>query len=158
MQYGQSNENLSQDWRPFIRNFSPQDYSAGAQNWGAVQDDRGIIYFANQQGVLQFDGINWKTISLGDEKAVFSLAIDSIGSIWCGSHDDMGYLKPDSLGQLSYTSIANLFSDSLKPLGRIRQLIPTMNGLFIRTSKYLFRYKDNIITPWKAKTSFYKMQ
>ena len=158
MQYGQTKEHLPQTWRPFVRNFSPQEYSAGAQNWCSVQDKNGIVYFGNTKGVLQFDGINWKTISIGDEKAVFSLAIDSVGNIWCGSHDDLGYLKPDSLGQLLYTSIEYLFADSLKPLGRIRQIIPTREGLFIRTSKNLYRKKNDSITVWKSKTNFYKMQ
>lgn len=155
--YSQPSKNFVQAWQPFIRNFSPQEYSAGSQNWCAVQDKNGNVYFGNTKGVLQFDGINWETISVSDEKAVFSMAIDSNETIWIGSHDEVGFLKSDSLGKLSFISILHLFADSLKPFGRIRQIIPTKKGIYFRTSKYVIRKINNSIKAWASKTSFHKM-
>src|SRR5215218_7667989 len=40
---------------PGIVNYSKQTYNAGSQNWGIAQDKKGIIYFANSQGLLTFD-------------------------------------------------------------------------------------------------------
>ncbi|MEI9943586.1 MAG: hypothetical protein WDN26_05140 [Chitinophagaceae bacterium] len=42
-----------------IVNYEKQDYNAGAQNWDIRQDAQGRIYFANNEGLLCFDGIYW---------------------------------------------------------------------------------------------------
>lgn len=41
---------------PEITNYSKQVYGAGTQNWNIGQDKRGIIYIANNEGLLSFDG------------------------------------------------------------------------------------------------------
>ena len=47
---------------PFLRNYSPQEYSAQSQNWAVTQDQRGVIYVGNNDGVLVYDGVRWQTI------------------------------------------------------------------------------------------------
>ena len=45
---------------PFIKNYTRQEYKGGPQNWGITQDDRGVLFFGNNQGLLEFDGNNWQ--------------------------------------------------------------------------------------------------
>lgn len=40
-----------------IRNFTKNEYNAESQNWSIVQDTRGFVYFANNAGLLEFDGV-----------------------------------------------------------------------------------------------------
>jgi hypothetical protein len=47
---------------PFIQNYAPKDYHADSQNWAIVQDRRGIMYFGNSDGVLEYDGVSWRLI------------------------------------------------------------------------------------------------
>ncbi|MEO6668669.1 MAG: hypothetical protein ABIN36_04270, partial [Ferruginibacter sp.] len=49
---------------PDIINYSKQNYKAGAQNRKIRQDKKGVLYFANSEGLLTFDGIKWKTYPL----------------------------------------------------------------------------------------------
>ena len=49
---------------PFIHNFTPDEFGGGLQNWAVTQDERGVMYFANQAGLLEFDGVNWKLIEI----------------------------------------------------------------------------------------------
>ena len=49
---------------PDITNYTKQAYSAGLQNWDIKQDKNGIIYAANNEGLLAFDGRNWTLYSL----------------------------------------------------------------------------------------------
>ena len=42
---------------PFIRNYTPKEYGADVQNWGITQDDQGVMYFANNDGLLEYDGV-----------------------------------------------------------------------------------------------------
>ena len=47
---------------PIITNYEPEQYKASSQNWVAVQDRRGVMYFANTAGILEFDGQRWQLI------------------------------------------------------------------------------------------------
>ena len=44
----------------FIQNYSPKTYQASPQNWSIVQDKRGVMFFGNTDGILEYDGKNWK--------------------------------------------------------------------------------------------------
>ncbi len=50
---------------PFIKNYSPDETVAGAQNWAVIMDNRCVMYFGNgENGVLEFDGVNWMNIPI----------------------------------------------------------------------------------------------
>jgi hypothetical protein len=89
---------------PFISNFTPEEYNANTQNWAAVQDNRGVMYFGNNSGVLEYNGLNWRLIPISNYSIVRSLAIDNAGTIYVGAEGEFGYLATDSVGNLSYES------------------------------------------------------
>lgn len=93
--------------RPLIHNYNRRDFGAEVQQWDVIQDARGIMYFANNAGVLEFDGRNWRLIELPSRLGVRALAIDPSGTgrIYVGAGGDFGYLAPDSAGQLQFTSL-----------------------------------------------------
>ena len=41
---------------PIVRNYSVLDYNAGNENWAVAQDERGVMYFGNNSGLLRYDG------------------------------------------------------------------------------------------------------
>ena len=73
--------------RPIITNYSYEDYKADPTNWWATEDEKGILYFANNDGVLMFDGVNWNLIELPNS-GVRSLAQDEKGRIHVGGNGD----------------------------------------------------------------------
>jgi hypothetical protein len=93
--------------RPLIHNYNRRDFGAEVQQWDVIQDARGIMYFANNAGVLEFDGRNWRLIELPSRLGVRALAVDPTGTgrIYVGAGGDFGYLSPDAAGQLQFTSL-----------------------------------------------------
>jgi len=89
---------------PFITNYTPRDYGAGAQNWGIVQDDRGVMYFGNTRGVLEFDGVSWRLIEVPSTTGARWLAKDERGTIYVSVYGRFGYLRADEVGSLEYAS------------------------------------------------------
>jgi len=75
---------------PAIKNYTHADYNASTEIYDAKQDRNGILYFANNDGLLTFDGSYWKTYPLPNKTAVKSLAIDATGRIFVGGQDDIG--------------------------------------------------------------------
>ena len=45
-------------WQRKIVNYERNQYKAGFQNWMMTQSDKGWIYSANSNGLLEFDGVN----------------------------------------------------------------------------------------------------
>lgn len=87
---------------PFIQNFKARDYEFGPQTWAVIQDRRGVMYFANMMGVLEYDGSAWRKIELPGLSTAYSLALDERGQIFVGGNNELGYLAPDTRGQLRY--------------------------------------------------------
>ena len=58
----QKTQSHNEDGFPLITNYLPKEYSANVQNWAVIQDNRGVLYFGNVSGVLEYDGVNWRLI------------------------------------------------------------------------------------------------
>src|ERR1035437_2014877 len=59
----QSDAQLLRYGLPGLTNYTRAEYNAGTQNWGMGQASNGMIYFANNNGLLEFDGQHWRTYS-----------------------------------------------------------------------------------------------
>src|ERR1700682_6184491 len=70
---------------PYLRNYSPREYRAQAQNWSVTQDLHGVIYIGNNDGVLVYDGVRWRTVRVANDSAVRSLDVDSNGVVYVGA-------------------------------------------------------------------------
>ncbi len=155
---------------PFIQNFDPKEYGASAQNVGMVRDHRGLMYFANISGVLEYDGVSWRLIPLPNSAAVWSVAIDKSGVIYAGGEAELGYLAPDSLGQLGYVSLLHRLPQKNRDSFDILKIIITSQGVYFNSKEFLFLLRnlqtkkdrgtlaadpdDGFRVIWKAKTTF----
>lgn len=95
-------------FRPVISNYTTKDYGleASQQNWDCSQDDNGNIYIANNNGLLRFDGVSWKHISLNG-KAMIRSVFAYRDRIYIGAFEEFGYFCRDAFGEYVYTSLAN---------------------------------------------------
>lgn len=106
---------INQLGHPLVRNFTPEEYNGVEQNWAIIQDDRGVMYFANNdKGILEFDGVTWRSIPVEKNAIVRSFAKDDKGTIYVGTVGDFGYLAPNKTnGLLEYKSLLGLFKDTI---------------------------------------------
>ena len=78
---------------PYIRNFHKSDYNADTQNWGISQDKKGFIYFANNDGLLSFDGVEWNLTRVSASSPLRSILVDSKDRIFIGLINDFGIVN-----------------------------------------------------------------
>lgn len=95
---------LSQEIPP-IEIFKPKDYGAEDQNWSISQSDDRSIYFANNKGLLAYNGAKWNLYKSPNSSIVRSVKIID-DKIYTGSYKDFGYWTKNDFGVLEYTSIA----------------------------------------------------
>ena len=140
---------------PFIRNFSKREYKGGSQNWGMVQSSNGLMYFANNEGVLEFDGSNWRVIPMPNNSVVRSLAIDSSGQIFVGASNEFGYLKPDRQGKLNYHSLIHLLPENERGFEEVWQIFPYEKGIIFHSFQKIFYYRKGIISQIENENKFH---
>lgn len=75
------------------------------QNFAVVQDARGIVYLANSEGVLQFDGERWRLLRLPNREIVRSLALAG-NRLYVGGYNSFGYAEENAEGQLMFTELS----------------------------------------------------
>lgn len=138
-----------------IRNYSPQEYGAHAQNLCIIQDKRGIMYFGNNRGVLQYDGSFWELIKVENETSVSALGVDSLGRVYVGALGDLGYLKPGIDGKLLYHSLVAELPESVKDFDRVIRIFCNEEGVYFMTRKYIIRWNGTEFKAWGTDTQFH---
>ena len=90
---------------PKIINYNKTDFHGGLQTWDIEQDKNGCMYFANNEGLLSYDGTFWNVHALPNKTIMRSLAIHVDGRIFVGGQGEIGYFTPDEHGFLKYNLI-----------------------------------------------------
>jgi DNA-binding CsgD family transcriptional regulator len=135
---------------PAIINYSRQAYNAGNQNWNIGQDQNGLLYFANNKGLLVFDGTTWRTYPLPGGTIVRSLAIGDSNKIYVGGQGEFGYFAPAKNGELVYTSLKPLVSQPDNDFADVWNICIWQQRVFFRSNKRIFELEGNVITVHKS--------
>lgn len=137
---------------PPLRNYTPADYGRNiqSQNWSVTQDDRGVIYVANPNGVLVFDGTRWRLIPTDRETFVRTVVTDTSGTVYVGAYGEIGKLEPDSTGTLQYVSLLDRVDPSLQDFGHTWSGTAGSEGVFFQTHRLLFRWDGRSMMHWEA--------
>lgn len=130
--------------------FPPRTFNANPQVWAAAQDTRGLMYFANPDGVLEFDGDNWRRIPLPGNIPVRAVASAPEGRIAVGGQREFGYLEPDSSGSLHYRSLVPSLPPEDRSFGDIWSVFTVGDSVYFSSSTRLFRARiGGAIHTWR---------
>jgi ligand-binding sensor domain-containing protein/DNA-binding CsgD family transcriptional regulator len=135
---------------PAIRNYRNTDYHAATNISDIGQDKRGVLYFANADGLLTFDGTYWKLYPLPNKAASKSLAIDTAGRIYVGGQDEVGYFSPDRNGILNFHSLKEKLPEIARQFADIWNIIPMGDEVFFRTIETIFQYRKDSLRTFDA--------
>ncbi len=128
---------------PHIINYPKQVYEGGTQNWSITQDQKGFMYFGNNDGLLEFDGKRWRRYSLSDRFLYRAVAVTSDGTIYIGLSNDFGMMIPDERGILHYVSLSDQFPRIAVGFNEIWKIFETPAGIYFQSKSKIFLYKGN---------------
>lgn len=135
---------------PDIINYNSLDFRAGAEINCIRQGSNGILYIANNDGLLTFNGRYWKLHQLPNKAEVRSVALDTSGRIYVGGHDEIGYFFPADNGTLAYHSLKHLIPPVDHQFADIWDIIVSGDVVYFRTIESIFELKNNHITFFDA--------
>ena len=131
---------------PRITSYEPDLYKAHAQNWAVVQDRRGVLYFGNTTGIVEFDGQRWQAIPTPGNAVTRGLAMGPDGTIYWGSIADLGYLAVLPGGKLSAISLKDTIPENDRGFNDVWQVVSANDGIYFLTRTKIFRLHDGRIT------------
>lgn len=139
----------------YFTNYTPQDNHYQAQNWAVRQDKRGIIYLANQGGLMEFDGVSWQHIPVPN-RVVRSMTIDDTlpyGTIYIGGNNQIGFAAPDNKGKLHYVSLRDRLPQSIPNFSDVFATHWLGKKIYFQTAEFLFRWD-----PFTGKMKIFRIE
>ncbi len=150
-----ANSQIKSIGTPIIRNFLKSDYSAGTQNWAISQDENGVMYFANNDGLLSYDGIKWELMQVSASAPLRSVLVDSNGDLFVGLINDFGMIKREEPNAPVFISFKDLLPDDINDFNDIWRIHETEQGIVFQCYEYLFIYRNNKVEVIYPQTTFY---
>lgn len=84
---------------PRVRHYPRQVHGGGTQTWAITQNGEGIMYFANNDGLLEYDGNRWSLYTLRNRTSVRSVFYDEDSKkLWAGGTNELGWFQPGPAG------------------------------------------------------------
>ncbi|WP_276485799.1 ligand-binding sensor domain-containing protein [Paraflavitalea pollutisoli] len=142
---------------PDIINYPKERYRGGGQNWDVAIDHRGMLYFANTEGLLTYDGQFWKLYPIANHTRLRSVKVDSRGYVFTGAQDELGYYFPDQTGTLRYHSLRALVPKSSGTVSDVWDIELQGDAVFYRLYNMILEYRDGRIKTWPAPLEWRKM-
>lgn len=143
---------------PPIQNFSPKDYHGENQNWAISQSAEKLIYVANSNGLLEYNGATWNLYPSPNETIIRSVQV--VGErIYTGCFMEFGYWKKNNSGLLAYTSLSKELGIPLLEDEEFWTIIDLDDWIVFQSLKriYILNVKTNLVNSIDAENTITKM-
>ena len=138
---------------PGIRNFPRSEYAGANQSWSIGETENGLMYFANNSGLLEYNGANW---ALYKSVHAVNRAICTVGNrIYIGAFNDFGFYEENTKGVLVYHSLTPLIKGKIDDFDEIWRIHKTSFGIVFQSFKAIFIYQNEKIETVHPRSSFH---
>lgn len=140
---------------PYVRNYTLSEIQAGSQSWMIDVSQQGLVYFANNDGIIEFDGLNWRKYPLPGGTIVRSVKATSDGRIYAGAFNQFGYFTANEKGLLEFNCLKKLLPVDQMDFEDVWKIHEMPVGIVFQTYEQLMIYKDGKIKTIKAPGTFH---
>jgi ligand-binding sensor domain-containing protein/DNA-binding CsgD family transcriptional regulator len=129
---------IGQQLPPIVK-YSKDIYNAGIQNWMISQDNHRFMYFANNEGLLEFNGSKWILNPSPNETIIRSVNFIN-DRIYTGAFMEFGYWQRAINGKLAYTSLSNSIKDKINDDEQFWGIFPFDNWILFQSLEKIYAY------------------
>lgn len=140
---------------PYVKNFEQSLTSAGQQTWNINISENGLTYFANNNGVLEFDGEHWHTFQLPNKSVVRSVLAGQDKRIYAGGFNEIGFFKANEIGKLIFYSIIELIPEHEREFGEVWKIFELGNKIIFQSYRQLMILDSGEMTVIQAPVQFH---
>ncbi len=135
---------LHAQYTPYFENYALSEHNAGNQNWGVSMADDGKIYFANDNGLLVYDGLKWSLHEIPNKTTLRSVYAHD-DRVYIGSYQEFGYWEKNQKGRLKYVSLGHLLDQNRIVNEEFWQIFSYRDAIVFRSFQNIYFYKDHKI-------------
>ncbi|NMM48536.1 triple tyrosine motif-containing protein [Marinigracilibium pacificum] len=128
---------------PFTKYFSTQDYEGGIQNWTITQNNDGLIYVANNFGLLEYDANSWDRYMIPNGTKMRDVMIGPKGKIYVAVQGDFGYVIPSMPEGENYVSLADSLPDQYRNFDETWKVFNDGQKIYFCTFRQIFIYEND---------------
>ena len=129
--------------QPDVECFNRRQYGGGMQSWSISQADNGLLYFANNDGLLEYDGTFWHLYKAATEHIVRSVLC--VGErVYIGQYHRVGFFLRENDRPLSYHSIS--IPDSLSLMEDVWALCEYDDKIFALSQQAILEIENDVVT------------
>ncbi len=140
-------DSIHANWNNFVINFNKMIYGRGVQTWQITPYNGQWTYFANKNGVLQFDGDQWDCYQLNNFSDVRSVMVSRDRKrIYAGGINEFGFFEPDQSGNLTYHCISDTLDSDFRFLGNVWGIHEADNMIFFQGDNRVIKMLDGRFT------------
>ncbi|MBF4516466.1 LuxR family transcriptional regulator [Flavobacterium sp. ANB] len=156
---------FSQELPPIVK-YPSTVYGAGNQSWMISQDEQNYLYFANNEGLLEYNGTNWELYPTPNETIMRSVKVID-NKVYTGCYMNFGYWTRQANGKLKYTSLSDTIKNKIlddEQFWNILKydqwiLFQSLNRIYIYDTKTksfkIISPKNGVIKSFSTKNSIY---
>ena len=156
---------FSQELPPIVK-YPSTLYGAGNQSWMISQDEQNLLYFANNEGLLEYNGTTWELYPTPNETIMRSVKVID-NKIYTGFYMNFGYWTRQSNGKLKYTSLSDTIKNRIlddEQFWNILKydqwiLFQSLNRIYIYDTKTktfkIISPKNGVVKSFSTKNSIY---
>lgn len=131
---------------PWVTSYDKSVFEGGTRTWDIGQDSRGYLYFANNDGLLVFNGNFWKKFPLPNGTILRSIAITEQDRVFVGGQGEIGYFEADATASLQYVSLTDRIPEANRRFADVWNTVVIGSSIFFHTGNCIFQFDDNRIT------------
>lgn len=142
---------------PLVVNYHKALYHGGSRTWQIGQDSNGIMYFANDEGLVTFNSCFWKVFQLPNKTVLRSIDIDKNDRVYAGGQDEIGYFEAGDNNMLRYTSLKKLLPRKYQEFADVWNTVIFGKAVFFRVYDRIFKLENDRIEVYTPTREWYFM-
>lgn len=143
---------------PLITNYVSSTYRAHNQNWDISQSADRIMYAANSDGLLEYDGANWRLLPLPNGQIVRSVLCvkptNSAERVYVGGFGEFGFWENTVTGKMTYHSLSKGLRFNSTETEEIWHILKAGDAIYFQSFSYIYHYDGRRVTEIRAPGNF----
>ncbi|MDT8322669.1 MAG: ATP-binding protein [Bacteroidota bacterium] len=127
-----------------------------AQNFSVGMDARGVMYFGNQTGLVEYDGVSWRTITTPGDLPVFSMERGDDAHLYIGGYGYFGRLMVDSTGKRYIEVLSDLLPETDCKFTRVEETHSLGGRICFRAPEGMYVWDEGGCRVIRADSTFRK--
>ena len=139
---------------PLITNYTAQDYLEAGKNRDMAQGKDGRMYFANNYGLVEFNGYDWQRIGQPLNQSELRSFLILEDRIYIGGTAEIGFFKRNGNGTTTYTLLNDVLIEDDFVFSDVREIAAFEEHVFFLTDNGMMVYEGDSVRVWEKGVSF----